>query len=115
MPKQFNKYRDHPDVTPRTREILSDERGYGDGLPQWPVGKSQCPAQTSAEAEAERLKLIKLLRRRATSHPGAEALAYRLDSCAPRQRCMSGACPECNRAYTRWFVTSSAALIGDLD
>jgi hypothetical protein len=106
-------YSRKPDVTARTREILSNERWYTNGPPQWPVGKAQHPAQTAGEAETERLKLIKRLRLDGPDDPAAQALADRLDSCTPGQRCMSGACPECNRAYTRWFVASTAALLGD--
>ncbi len=111
MPKRINKYRDYPDVTSRTREILDDEEWYGDGPPQWREGKAQRPAQTADEAHDVCLKLVRRIRRHAADNPEAQSLADRLDSCAPSQRCMSAACSECGRAYTRWFVTSASALL----
>lgn len=115
MRKRIYNFKDCPDVTPRTREILSEERWYGNGPPHWLVGRKQGPAQTAHEAHDGRRKVVKRLRRYAASHPGAEALPDRLDSCAPGQRCMSGACSECNRAFARWFVASTAALLGDVE
>jgi hypothetical protein len=114
MPRRTNKYSDTPDVTPRTREILRQERWYGNGPPQWLVGREQRSAQTAHEVYDQRLQLVKRLRRYSVIHSGADALADRLESCAPNRRCMSGACPACNRAYTRWFVTSASASLGEL-
>src|SRR5215210_7582369 len=101
----------YPDVTQRTRMILSDERWYGNGSPVWHVGKAQRPAQTADDAHDERLKLGKRLVRYG---PEAYAVARRLAACAPRSRCGSGACPECTRAFCRWFVTSAETCLNDL-
>jgi hypothetical protein len=47
--------------------------------------------------------------------PVAKGLAATLDSCRPNHRCMSGACPECCRAFQRWFVHETKNLVRDLD
>jgi hypothetical protein len=101
----------YPDVSPRTRDILKDERWYGNGAPQWLVGKAQNPAQTASEAHDQRLKLVTRLLRHG---PETHAVADRLNACTPRSRCMSGACPECSRAFCRWFVTSAETCLNDL-
>src|SRR5215207_5347508 len=100
-----------PDVSPRTRAILSNERWYRDGSPRWLVGKAQNPAETADKAHDERLKLANRLLRYS---PETHAVAHRLDTCAPRNRCMSAACPECTRAYSRWFVSSAETCLNDL-
>src|SRR4051794_11019697 len=97
---------DNQEESPRTREVLQNEGWYGNGPPQWQVGKAQSPAQTADEAHDERLKLIKLLRRHGADNPQAQAVAERLDSCSPNKRCTSGGCPECGRGHQRWFVAS---------
>jgi hypothetical protein len=79
-------------------EILKDERLFGDGTPLWER------APTTDEAKRERLRLIKRLRRFAAEFPGAAELADRLNACRPNDRCTSGACPECARAFQRWLV-----------
>jgi hypothetical protein len=85
-------------------EILADERWYGDGDPSW------AGAPTSEQAEERRLFCAKRLRRFKLS-PQALNLAARLKACRPGKRCKSGACPECGRAFQRWFVHSTTALI----
>ncbi len=86
--------------------VLSDEAYFGDGPPTWPN------APTSAEAGKARLRAIKQLRRFATKSNAAGLLADDLADCKPGQRCMSGACPECTRAFRRWFMTEAQKLVG---
>lgn len=97
----------HPEPTVAERVILGDERHYGDGPPQWLEGRRKRPGQTAAEAVAERRRLVKRLRRFGKSDPRARYVAERLDGCAPNARCRSGACPECARAWQRWFTTAT--------
>src|SRR4051812_46328213 len=104
MLKHISRDSNNREVTPRTREILSKKQWFGNGPPQWRVGKAQRPAQTADEAYDERLQHVRRLHRHAPHNLAVQALANRLDSCAPHQRCMSAACPECGRATTRWFV-----------
>jgi hypothetical protein len=89
-------------------EILADERWYGDGDPHWPG------APTPKDAEKRRLFCARRLRRFKLT-PEALKLAARLKACRPGKRCKSGACPECGRAFQRWFVHSTTALISASD
>lgn len=94
----------------KTRLTLRGRRGahwYGDGDPQWTQGKRGRPCQTAEQALAERRKAIKLLKRHGGTDPRANRVRVRLESCTSKRRCLSGACPECQRAYQRWFVTSA--------
>ncbi len=86
------------------RRILSQERHFRNGPPHWLEGKKKRPCKTAAEVQIERRKTVKRLRRFGKENSEALALASRLEACAPRQRCGSGACPECARAWQRWFV-----------
>jgi len=87
-------------------QILGDEGFYGDGEPRW----DDCPS--SEMAGLQRLAAIKRLRfkRFAEALPGAADLVERMTKCRPRNRCMSGACPECLRAFQRWFVCNVIKL-----
>lgn len=98
-------------VARSTSEVLQDETYFDDGPPQWLEGRTQRPCQTAAEAEAERKRLIKRLRRFGKHFPTALAVADRIEACAVRRRCMSGACPECGRAWQRWFVEATAEFL----
>ena len=89
------------------RRILSQEGHFRNGPPKWREGKKKRPCQTAEEAQIERRKMVKRLRRFGKENSEALALASRLEACAPRQRCGSGACPECARAWQRWFVTAT--------
>jgi hypothetical protein len=87
--------------------ILADEPYYRDGPPTWPN------APTSEDAKAARLRAIKRLHRFADDFAGAGQLADILVGCKPGDRCMSGACPECGRAFRRWFVSEAQKIVGD--
>jgi hypothetical protein len=114
MPKRQNTYVNSSDVAPRTREILQNEKWYGDGSPRWLTGKDERPAQTAEEAYENRRKLIKRLRKHLQTFPEAEALIARLESCDDGYRCHGAACSECARAYTRWFVQAGRKLLKTL-
>lgn len=86
-------------------DILGDEYLFGDGAPTW-----EC-APTADEAERKGLRLIKRLRRFSLDFDGAIELAERLGACGPHHRCTNGACPECARAFQRWFVAQMQRLI----
>jgi hypothetical protein len=97
----------HFDLTPICtlgNEVLADERWYGDGDPNWHG------ARTAEQAIERRLFCAKRLRRF-----GPLELAATLKACRPGERCNSGACPECGRAFQRWFVHSTTALISASD
>jgi hypothetical protein len=93
------------------QRILSQERYYGDGPPRWLEGKNKRPSQTAADAQSERRKTLKRLRRFGKENDEALELASRLEACEPKQRCGSGACPECARAWQRWFVTATRSFL----
>ncbi|HEX4407376.1 MAG TPA: hypothetical protein VH206_01260 [Xanthobacteraceae bacterium] len=59
----------------------------------------------------ERLRLIRLLRKRSNRTSASLALAERLELCEPGDRCLSGACPECGRLFQRWLVRRLGKLI----
>jgi hypothetical protein len=81
--------------SPLIAKILSQERFYKDGPPNW------FNAQTSEQASLERKRTAKLLRK----HFGQQsALAHKLVGCESHHRCLSGACTECTRALQRWLV-----------
>lgn len=93
------------------RLILADERLYGDGPPQWFEGRQKHPCETAAQAKAGRRRRVKRLRRFGMKNPDALQVADRLEACQPEGRCLSGACPECARAWQRWFVTATADFL----
>jgi hypothetical protein len=99
----------HPATRPLIAQILACEAWYGDGKPQWKG------APSPDQATRNRLAYIKRLRRFADQFPPATALAATLEACQPHHRCMSGACPECVRAFQRWFVDSTEQLTQDPD
>lgn len=91
--------------------ILSEEAYFGDGDPQWLEGRNQHPCQTAEGAETERKRLVKRLRRFGKHDTAALAVADRIAGCAVRRRCLSGACPECARAWQRWFTEATATFL----
>jgi hypothetical protein len=90
--------RDHLLVPPLIARVFADEQLYGVGAPAWPC------AVTSSDAKKARKRHIKRLKRFSPQLPEAAKLAKILARCKRRHRCMSGACPECGRAFQRWFV-----------
>jgi hypothetical protein len=86
---------------------LCDEKYYGNGKPNWKEGRRQRPAQSRRDARKAREALVNRLRRFGKNNPDAISVANRIDLCRPRDRCMSGACPECARAWQRWFVSAA--------
>jgi hypothetical protein len=97
--------------TTAVRLILADERLYGGSPPHWFEGRRQRPCETAAQAKAERRRRVKRLRRFGKKNADALLVADRLDACQPEARCLSGACPECARAWQRWFVTATAGFL----
>jgi hypothetical protein len=89
-----------PAVPSLVVQVLREEHWFGENEPAWDG------ASLSQQAFTKRLVRIKRLHRFARNFPNATALAGLLETCAPKQRCTSGACPECIRAFQRWFVAS---------
>jgi hypothetical protein len=96
-------------IPPLIAIVLADELYYGDGPPIWPG------APTSNDAKKARKRYIKRLKRASPQFPDAKALADTLAECKPGRRCMSGACPECARAFQRFFVAEVSNLAGNLN
>ena len=86
-------------VPPLIVRVLADEQLYRDGAPTWPG------APTSNNAKKARKSYIKRLKRFSPQLPEAAKLAKILARCKRRRRCASGACPECGRAFQRFFVS----------
>ncbi len=80
------------------RSILSTERWFADGEPRWER------APSAADADLRRRGRVKRLRRFGALRPALIEIADLLASCAPGQRCGSGACPACTRALPRWMI-----------
>ena len=89
----------------------SARRWYADGAPFWTQGKRGKPAKTSRQARKERRKLVKVLRRHGKGNNCALRLANILESCSKEHRCLSGACPECARAFQRLFVSATSSVV----
>ena len=87
--------------------ILANARLFGNSPPRWREGRTRRPSQTARQAQTERRKARKRLRRFGKGNRDAQALADVLDGCAPRSRCQSGACAVCGRAFQRWAVGAS--------
>jgi hypothetical protein len=88
------------------------ERWFGDGHPGWREGaKGPRLSMSRREAREQRLKDVKMLRRHAKANGSGLRLADLIESCAPGNRCLSGACIECNRAIQRLFVEASECLL----
>ena len=103
-----------PDITPILRATLADEDWYGNGPPQWLEGRGkpwERPCETAAEARQRRESAARKLTRASCTFAGAGDLAERLDTCGRKHRCLSGACPECNRALQRSFVAEVQAAL----
>ena len=99
--------RDHPYQTlapPLIARVLADEQYYGDGPPTWPG------APTSNDAKKARKRYIKRLLRFIPDFGEVKKLAKILARCKKGRRCMSGACPECGRAFQRFFVFEVSKL-----
>jgi len=96
-------------ISPLIAKILANEDYYGDGPPTW------LNARSSKHAKEARKSSIKRLRHFASQFPETKALAKTLARCKPRRRCMSGSCPECRRAFQRWFVAQVVDLAGNAD
>ena len=86
-------------------------RWYADGEPTWKQGRHRKPAKTSQQARKERRQLVKILRRHGKGNDSALRLADILESCSKNHRCLSGACPECARAFQRWFVSVASSVV----
>jgi hypothetical protein len=107
-------YARSPDVTAIVQATLADERWFGDGPPQWLEGRGKSwerPCETAAEARQRRESAARKLTRANSTFAGAGDLAERLDTCGRGHRCLSGACPECNRALQRAFVVKTQAAL----
>lgn len=92
-----------PPITRPSRwliDALTDEQWYQDVEPTW----DSLP--TSAQAQADRAKRARLLRKHKL-----HALSIQLGRCAPRARCFSGSCPECGRAFQRYIAAKASELL----
>jgi hypothetical protein len=95
-------------------QILNGPTGrqwYADGEPSWKQGRQRKPAKSSKQAKKERRKLVKVLRRHGKDNDSALELADILDNCSKKHRCVSGACPECARAFQRRFVSVASTVV----
>jgi hypothetical protein len=93
-------------VPPFIARILSQERFFRDSPPTW------SGAPTAREAKEARERFVKRLRRFSIQCPDAQQLAEALSNCERPCRCKSGACPECGRAFQRWFVAQVENFVG---
>ena len=111
MSARIPKLNIDPTATPVVRRLVGRTCCYADGPPAWLEGKDKRQSQTAGQAHAERLRLIKRLRRFGKDNSSALEVASRLTGCGPRRRCFSGACPECARAFQRAVVTATVRFL----
>jgi hypothetical protein len=57
--------------------------------------------------ERKRQRLVNWLRKKAKGNERAQELADKVETCRPKRRCKSGACPECADAAQRLFVKAA--------
>lgn len=81
---------------------LSEHRLFKNGEPQWHN------LATAKSARKERRRRIRLFKKY-----GDLSLKERLDSCRPHNRCASGACPVCGRAFQRFVVNRTKRLLSN--
>lgn len=94
--------------------ILSDITLFGDGPPQLVQGKRNRPTRTAAEADHERDRVLRFIRKHVAAYPGLTPISAQLTACTTDNPCASGACPRCQRAVQRWFSRAGGALVGEL-
>jgi hypothetical protein len=70
---------------------------------------------TAEEAEQERFKRIRFLRKFKSQDSRVIAVIKRLQNCELQNRCCSAACPVCSRLFQRWFVRRSKRLISNIN
>lgn len=98
-----------PPVPKWVRNGLADRRWFRDGKPQWTC------ADTAADARRERRKRVKFLRNKGRGDRELQALADRIERCRGRQRCLSGACPICGRAFKRLMVARTQNAVARME
>ena len=87
------------------------EELYRDSNPTWRVGRKDELPQTAREAKRERLDRISRLEEWVALDEDVVGILRRLKSCRPERRCSSQACPECARAFQRWFVEACDRIV----
>ena len=81
-----------------------------DAKPSSPMWRGEPGEEKVIKAHEKR---VRFLRKHGKTNPRARALGKRLQSCRPRRRCLSGACPQCGRLVQRWFVRASKRFIAN--
>ena len=89
-----------------------DPWAYPTPKPEFDVARLDVNFETVDKAKAERGLRVQHLRRAGSIEH--RRLADTLQSCAPRARCCSAACPICCRRLRRWFVGSVLETLGDI-
>jgi hypothetical protein len=95
----------HPGNKAWVAETLTNIELFRDGEPEW------TNAETSLEATEERERRARFLKMHARDVPNAGLIADRLNECSPQERCGSGACPWCGRAFQRFNVREGKRLL----
>jgi hypothetical protein len=98
--------RKYPDFKPWVITAIAEE----EKKPDTQLWRKEPSAEYQLD---ERLRRIKFFRKHSKYDPPLNAIVDRLESCERRDRCRSGACPECGRLIQRWFVRESKRLIHD--
>jgi hypothetical protein len=96
---------DYADIRPWVVEAVLDIGLFGDGKPQW------TNAETTMEATEEWVRRYRFLKKHARKGQPVGPIADRLKDCGPEERCLSGACPYCVRAFQRFFVSEAKRLL----
>lgn len=115
-PKKFKLPTNRRPIKPSTEALiasalLAQKQLFEDTPPKWREGSTNRLCQSAREAIDERLRLVKRLHRFGYTSDAASMLAVKLADCSEAGRCLSGACPECARAYQRLFVRTTARYL----
>lgn len=94
--KPTTRHQKRTNAKPWIRAVLSNERYYGDAK------LNIKGLLTATQAWYARSRMVKSLGRSKSNDN--ISLANRLDACDTRDRCLSGACPECNRALQLFYI-----------
>jgi hypothetical protein len=86
-------------------------RWYVGGQPCWKEGPNGRSSMDQREAEEQRLRDVKMLRRHCKGNRRGLRLADKIESCEACNRCLSGSCMECRRATQRVFVDACERLL----
>ncbi len=89
-----------------------DPWAFPSSRPEYDIRELVGDFETVGAAKAERDLRVRHLRTAGSIEH--QRLADKLESCAPKARCRSAACPICCRRLRMWFIGAVLELFGDI-